>query len=118
MPTLCSEATKAHIVDDFKFSLFSIPQLTKLGYTVIFDDAVSVMKNDQFVLKGHFDKETNLFWIPLSPPSHEKQFVHNIVASEIPSMSKDDITNFYHRTLLCPRSPTLTAAIQRNAFPT
>ena len=128
MPFLSPEATKSHIVPAFKdYSLFSVAQLTRLGYRVIFDDRVIIMKNGIEIHDGHFDEKSGLFWIKITqnslrtPPtinSPLKNFTANAFAQQIEKCKNKELATFYHRCLLCPVKSTFLAAIKNNQFST
>ena len=128
MPFLSPEATKSHIVPAFKdYSLFSVAQLTRLGYRVIFDDRVIIMKNGIEIHDGHFDEKSGLFWIkitqnslrtPLTINSPLKNFTANAFAQQIVKCKNKELATFYHRCLLCPVKSTFLAAIKNNQFST
>ena len=126
LPFLDKQAKNSHVVPAFKdYSLFSVPQLTKLGYTVIFDERVRIMKNGIEIHNGHFDKNSQLFWIRVTQQSNDRLKIQaaptqvssaNAYSQNFERCKNKDLANFYHRCLLCPKKSTFLDAIRNNHF--
>ena len=122
IPSLPEDATRGHVVPAFQdYSLFSIAQLTRLGYQVFFGENVRIMKNGIVIHDGHFDETSGLFWIRITKPPQitpikNTLYVANAYTQDFERCTKKELATFYHRCLNCPVKSTFLTAIRKNHF--